>query len=73
MHLVSVVDPDGEARRDEQALDRLERAAHLSRHLSADRRPGPGASIKGRCSTEDAAMIKATLIPLRRTGAQPEW
>ena len=44
--LLSVVDPDGEDRRDEQALDRLERAAHLNRHLSiADDQAG-GAWLK---------------------------
>ena len=64
LHLVSVVDPDGEERRDEKALDRLERAAHLSRHLSITDDQAGGAWIKGRCSTEDAAIIKATLIPL---------
>ena len=64
MHLVTVVDPDGDERRDERALDRLERAAHLGRHLSITDDQAGGAWIKGRCSTEDAAMIKATLIPL---------
>ena len=63
-HLVTVVDPDGDARRDEKALDRLERAAHLSRHLSITDDQAGGAWIKGRCSSEDAALIKATLIPL---------
>ena len=64
MHLIAVVDPDGEERRDEKALDRLERAAHLSRHLSITEDQAGGAWIKGRCSAEDAAMLKATLIPL---------
>jgi hypothetical protein len=63
-HLVSVVDPDGDARRDEKALERLERAAHLGRHLSVTDDQAGGAWIKGRCSTEDAASIRATLIPL---------
>ena len=62
--LLSVVDPDGEDRRDEQALDRLERAAHLNRHLSITDDQAGGAWLKGRCSAEDAALIKATLIPL---------
>ena len=61
---MTVVDPDGEDRRDEKALDRLERAAHLSRHLTITDDHAGGAWIKGRCSTEDAALIKATLIPL---------
>ena len=63
-HLVTVVDPDGDERRDEQALDRLERAAHLGRHLSITDDQAGGAWIKGRCSAEDAATLKATLIPL---------
>ena len=39
LHLVTVVDPDGAERRDEKALDRLERAAHLPAPLG-HRRPG---------------------------------
>ncbi len=75
--LLSVVDPDGEDRRDEQALDRLERAAHLNRHLAITEDQAGGAWLKGRCSAEDAALIKATLIPLaapeptRRPGLRP--
>ena len=42
-------DPDGEDRRDERALDRLERAAHLGRHLSITDDQAGGAWIKGRC------------------------
>ncbi len=64
--LVSVVDPDGQDRRDEQALDREERAAHLGRHLSINPDGAGGAWIKGRCSIEDAATLKATLIPLAK-------
>jgi hypothetical protein len=62
--LLTVVDPDGDDRRDEQALDRLERAAHLHRHLTLTDDHAGGAWLKGRCSTEDAAWIKATLFPL---------
>ena len=62
--LLSVVDPDGDERRDERALDRLERAAHRGRHLSVSDDQAGGAWIRGRCSAEDAALIKATLIPL---------
>lgn len=63
-HLLAVVDPTGEDRREEKALDRLERAAHLHRHLSITDDLCGGAWINGRCSAEDAALIKATLIPL---------
>ncbi len=64
LHLLTVIDPDGDERRDEKALDRLERAAHLGRHLTITDDHAGGAWIKGRCTTEDAALIKATLIPL---------
>jgi hypothetical protein len=64
LHLVTVVDPEGDERRDERALDRLERAAHLGRHFAITDDQAGGAWIRGRCSSEDAAMIKATLIPL---------
>jgi hypothetical protein len=68
--LLTVVDPEGDQRRDEKTLDRLERVAHLVRHLSITDDHAGGAWIKGRCSTEDAALIKATLIPLAATAAQ---
>ncbi len=69
LHLVTVVDPDGEERRDEKALDRQERAAHHGRHLSVTDDQAGGAWIKGRCTAEDAALIKATLIPLAAPAA----
>ncbi len=62
--LLSLVDPEGEDRRAEAELDRLERAAHLGRHLSITDDQCGGAWIKGRCAAEDAALLKATLIPL---------
>ena len=62
--LLTVVDPDGEDRRDEQALDRFERVAHLNRHLRITEDQAGGAWLTGRCTTEDAALIKAALIPL---------
>ena len=62
--LLSLVDPEGEDRRAEAELDRLERAAHLGRHLTITDDQCGGAWIKGRCASEDAALIKATLIPL---------
>ena len=62
--LLTLVDPDGDERREEKALDRLERAAHLGRHLTITPDQAGGAWIKGRCSAEDAALIKASLIPL---------
>ena len=62
--LLAAVDPDGDERRDEQALDRLERAAHLGRFLTITPDQAGGAWIKGRCSAEDAALMKSALIPL---------
>lgn len=63
-HLLRVLDPDGEDARDERALERQERAAHHDRFLSIREDTVGGAWIKGRCSIEDAALIKATLMPL---------
>jgi hypothetical protein len=63
-HLAAVVDPDGEERRAEKQLEREERAAHHSRHLSLTGDGAGGAWIKGRCTAEDAALIKSTLMPL---------
>ncbi len=62
--LLALVDPEGEDRLAERELDRLERAAHLGRHLTITDDQCGGAWIRGRCSTEDAALVKATLIPL---------
>ena len=62
--LCALVDPDGDERRDEKALDRLERVAHLERALAITADQAGGAWIRGRCTAEDAALLKATLIPL---------
>ena len=72
--LASIVDPDGEDRRDEKALDRLERAAHLDRFLTITDDHAGGAFIRGRCAAEDAAQIKTTLMSLAapRPTAQPD-
>ncbi len=64
--LVEVVDPDGTERREEKERDREERNAHLGRHLSIRDDGAGGAFIRGRCSSEDAAQIRATLMPLSR-------
>ena len=75
--LASIVDPDGEERRDEQALDRLERAAHLDRFLTITDDQAGGAWLRGRCSSEDVAIIKTTMMSLaapttrRHTGVRP--
>lgn len=64
--LVEIIDPDGDERREERALDRQERAAHLERRLSISDDGAGGAFIRGRCSVEDAALIRSSLLPLAK-------
>ena len=64
--LIEVIDPDGVERRDQQAMEREERAAHLNRNLSITDDDMGGARIKGSCTAEDAAVIRATLLPLTK-------
>ncbi len=59
-HLLEVLDPDGTARADEAALDRLERSAHLGRFLTLSE-DGIG-GVRGRGTVEDAALIKTAGI-----------
>ena len=63
-HLVHVVDPDGSERDAEKALDRADRAAHLGRFLAISEDGAGGVRVKGRGTVEDAALIKAALLPL---------
>ena len=58
------LDPDGTDRRDEQALAREDRAAHLGRYLSISEDGIGGVRLTGRGTIEDAAWIKTTLYPL---------
>jgi hypothetical protein len=62
--LITRVDPDGEERRAERDLDRQDRAAHLDRELSIGFDAAGGCRIRGRCSAEDGAILRATLLPL---------
>ena len=63
-HLLEVLDPDGTARAEEAALDRLETSAQLSRFLTiADDGLG-GVRVRGRGTVEDAAIIKTALHAL---------
>ena len=63
-HLIEMLDPDGSARAEEAALDRLERSAHLGRFLTiADDGLG-GVRVRGRGTVEDAAIIKTALHAL---------
>ena len=68
-HLLTVIDPDGEDRRDEAALERHERASHQARFLSIVTDSYGGARIRGFGSAEDAALIRTTLMSL--TQPQP--
>ena len=64
--LVEVVDPEGEERRAEKDFARDQRAAHLKRYLAVTDDGAGGAFIRGRCSAEDAALVRSTLLPLSR-------
>ena len=66
-HLISVVDPDGEERRAERELDRLERAAHHDRYLTITDDQAGGAWIKGRCSSRGRRAGQVDPDPARRT------
>ncbi len=63
-HVLEVVDPDRVAAREEKALDRLERSAHLNRGLSIVEDGIGGVRVRGRGTVEDAAVIKAALFAL---------
>jgi hypothetical protein len=65
-HLASVVDPDRDEREAERALDREDRAAHLSRCLSVTEDGRGGIRIRGGGSVEDGAVLRAALLPLTR-------
>ncbi len=63
-HLIEVLDPEGSARRDEKALDKLERSAHLNRELIITDDGLGGVRVRGRGTVEDAAVIKSALAAL---------
>src|SRR3954464_14396819 len=63
-YVLDRLDPEGTDRRDEAALAREERAAHLSRFLSLTDDGIGGVRIKGRGTLEDAARIKNVLMSL---------
>lgn len=62
--LVEVVDPDGSAREREEQLDREDRVAHRRRRLSIVDDGAGGVMVKGRGTVEDAATLRAALLPL---------
>ena len=63
-HLLGVIDPDAQDRADEKVLDREARAAHHRRFLAITPDQCGGAWIKGRCTAEDATLLRSTLMPL---------
>jgi len=62
--VVERLDPDGSQRRDERALAAEERAAHLGRFLSLREDGIGGVRLTGRGTVEDAAHLRAVLLPL---------
>ena len=65
-HLIHVVDPEGAERKAEKDLARQDRAAHLNRFLAIVEDGAGGVRLRGRGTVEDAAKIKAALLPLTR-------
>src|SRR4051794_27450781 len=63
-YVLDRLDPEGTDRRDEAALAREERAAHLGRFLSLTDDGIGGGRIKGRGTLEAAARIKNVLMSL---------
>ncbi|MFC4784513.1 DUF222 domain-containing protein [Nocardioides sp. MAHUQ-72] len=61
-----VVDPDRAERKLEQALEREDRAAHHHRYLAITEDGAGGIRLRGRGTVEDAAVIKAALLPLTK-------
>ncbi len=71
-HLLELLDPDGTAKRDEQALDKQERSAHLGRFLTLVEDGLGGVRLKGRGTVEDAAILKAALAALAAPDPTPD-
>lgn len=65
-HLARVVDPDREEREAEKALAREDRAAHLGRFLTISTDGRGGVRIRGAGTVEDAATLRAALLPLTK-------
>ncbi len=65
-HLAEVADPDKAERDAEKDLDRHDRAAHHHRFLSITDDGAGGVRLRGRGTLEDAATIKAALLPLTK-------
>jgi hypothetical protein len=69
-YMLEVIDPDGDAKREEKNLHRHERSAHLNRFLDIVDDGLGGVKIRGRGTVEDAAVIKAALASLAAPAAQ---
>ncbi len=65
-HLLHVVDPEGAERKAQRDLDAQDRAAHLGRYLAITEDGAGGVRLRGRGTVEDAATIKAALLPLTK-------
>jgi len=65
-HLVEVADPDAADRKAERDLERQDRAAHHHRFLAITEDGAGGIRLRGRGTVEDAAAIKAALLPLTK-------
>ena len=65
-HLVEVADPEEAERKAERDLDRDDRAAHHGRFLSIVEDGAGGVRLRGRGTVEDAAVLKAALLPLTK-------
>ena len=65
-HLVEVADPEQAERKAERDLERQDRAAHHHRYLSIVEDGAGGIRLRGRGTVEDAAALKAALLPLTK-------
>ena len=65
-HLMHVVDPEGAERKAEKDLAAQDRAAHLGRYLAIIEDGAGGVRLRGRGTVEDAAKLKAALLPLTK-------
>ena len=65
-HLVEVADPEAAERKAEKDLERQDRAAHHHRFLAITEDGAGGIRLRGRGTVEDAAVIKAALLPLTK-------
>jgi hypothetical protein len=63
-HLLAVIDPERADRDAEKDLERGDRAAHLGRYLSIVEDGAGGVRLRGRGTVEDAATLRAALLPL---------